>query len=38
MGRAPDSVEVSVINEVHKAGGNEAVARVLLNSSAFISY
>ena len=38
MGRAPDSVEASVIREVHKAGGNEAVARVLLNSSAFISY
>ncbi|MFM7187809.1 MAG: DUF1549 domain-containing protein [Armatimonadota bacterium] len=38
MGRRPDSVEASVIRDVHKAGGNDAVARVLLNSSAFISY
>ncbi len=38
MGRSPDSVEASVIRDIHKAGGNEAVARVLLNSSAFISY
>ena len=38
MGRGPDTVEAAVIRDVHKAGGNEAVARVLLNSSAFISY
>lgn len=38
MGRGPDTVEATVIADVHKAGGNEAVARVLLNSSAFISY
>jgi len=38
MGRGPDTVETTVIQDIHKAGGNEAVARVLLNSSAFISY
>jgi hypothetical protein len=38
MGRGPDTVETTVIQDIHKTGGNEAVARVLLNSSAFISY
>jgi hypothetical protein len=38
MGRGPDAVETSVIQSIHKSGGNVAVARVLLNSSAFISY
>ena len=38
MGRGPDAVETAVIQNIHKAGGNVAVARVLLNSSAFISY
>jgi hypothetical protein len=38
MGRGPDAVETAVIQNIHKSGGNVAVARVLLNSSAFISY
>lgn len=38
MGRQPDQEETNVIRDVYKTGGNDAVARVLLNSSAFISY
>lgn len=38
MGRFPDTVEASVIRNIHKSDGNVGVARVILNSSGFISY